>query len=178
MKRFAARTLIVGVLSASTMLFLAPSVLAASPHFTNGRSPVCTDLGTQLRCSGELAGLGNQDLVINLSADASVQANCVNPGGNEAPGQIKVVRDVGGTQFIPGSAIKNGRAKFTVTTNAPTAPSAKEAGCPNGNWTTRIVAVTFSNVVLTISQGGELLFTCDAARVPENGSVRLDCTEA
>ena len=175
MKRFAARTLIVGVLSASTMLFLAPSVLAASPHFTKGGTPRCTDIGTQLVCTGELAGLGNQDLVINVSSTALVQVNCVNPGGNEAPGQNKVTRAVSGTQTIPGSAIKNGRAKFSVTTTAPSAPSAKEAGCPNPNWTPRVVAVTFSDVSLQIFQGGQLLFTCTAASVPENGSVTLNC---
>jgi hypothetical protein len=175
MKKLLGRTMVVGVLCATTLLVLAPAVLAQGQHFTKNGTPRCTDLGFQLQCTGELAGLGNQDLVINLSADASVQVNCVNRGGNEAPGQNKVIRDVGGTQVILGDAIKNGRAKFNVKTNAPSAPSAREAGCPNRNWSTRIVAVTFSDVVLTISQGGELLFTCTAASVPENGSVTLIC---
>jgi hypothetical protein len=175
MKRLLGRMTLVAVLCATTLLVLAPAVLAQGQHFTKNGTPRCTDLGTQLRCTGELAGLGNEDLVINLSADAAVQVNCVNKGGNEAPGQNKVVRDVGGTTVIRGDAIKNGRAKFGVTTNQPSAPSAQEAGCPNPNWSTRIVAVTFSDVVLTISQGGELLFTCTAASVPENGSVTLSC---
>ncbi|HEX8100685.1 MAG TPA: hypothetical protein VF660_10860 [Actinomycetota bacterium] len=175
MKRFAARTLVLGVLSATTLLMGAQAVLAASPHFTKGGAPRCTDIGTQLVCTGELAGLGNQDLVIDVQSTALVQVNCVNPGGNEAPGQNKVTRAVSGTQTIPGSAIKNGRAKFRVVTTAPTAPSAEEAGCPNGNWTTRVVGVTFSNVTVTISQGGQVLFTCTAASVPENGSVLLNC---
>ena len=113
-----------------------------------------------------------------MTADAIVQVNCVNKGGNEAPAQNKVLREASGTTVIPSTAIKNGRARFTVTTEEVEAPTAVEAGCPNPNWSTRVVAVRFRNVNLTISQGGELLFTCTAARVPENGSVRLDCAEA
>jgi hypothetical protein len=169
------RILIVAVLALGTALFVAPTVSAQGEHFTKRGVPVCTDIGTQLRCTGELAGLGNEDLEIVLSADALVQANCVNPGGNEAPGQNKVLREASGSVTIPGSAIKNGRARFTVTTDPVQAPTAEEAGCPNPNWSTRVVAVTFSNVVLTISQGGELLFTCSAASIPENGSRRLAC---
>ncbi len=176
MNQFTRRILVVALAALGTALFVAPTATAQGEHFTKRGVPVCTDIGTQLRCTGELAGLGNEDLEIVLSADALVQANCVNPGGNESPGQNKVLRQVSAPPLvIPGSAIKNGRARFTVTTNPVQAPTAREAGCPNPNWSTRVVAVTFSNVVLRISQGGELLFTCTAASIPENGSRRLAC---
>ena len=175
MNQVTRRILVVSVLALGTALFVAPTATAQGQHFTKQGVPVCTDLGTQLRCTGELAGLGNEDLVIQVTSDALVAVNCVNKGGNEAPGQNKVLRTASGTTTIPGSAIKNGRARFTTTTNPVAAPSATEAGCPNPNWRTRVVSVTFSNVVVTISQGGELLFTCSAASVPENGSVRLAC---
>ncbi len=175
MTQFTRRILIVAVLAAGTALFVAPMATAQGQHFTKRGVPVCTDIGTQLRCTGELAGLGNEDLVIDVTSDALVQANCVNPGGNEAPGQNKVLREASGQTVIQGSAIKNGRARFTTTTDPVAAPTAEEAGCPNPNWTTRVVSVTFSNVVVTISQGGEVLFTCTAASIPENGSRRLAC---
>ncbi|HEX2090034.1 MAG TPA: hypothetical protein VHI54_08955 [Actinomycetota bacterium] len=175
MNQLTRRILIVAILALGTAVFVAPTVSAQGEHFTKRGVPVCTDIGTQLRCTGELAGLGNEDLEIVVSADALVQANCVNPGGNEAPGQNKVLREASGTTTIPGSAIKNGRARFTTTTDPVQAPTAEEAGCPNPNWSTRVVAVRFSNVVVTISQGGELLFTCTAASIPENGSRRLAC---
>ena len=174
------RSLIVFATALVTMVVVAPAATAQGEHFTKQGVPRCTDIGTQLVCTGELAGLGNEDLVIDVSSTALVQANCVNPGGNEAPGQNKVVRAVSApTTTVPASAIKNGRAKFTTNpTAAPSAPTATEAGCPNKNWSTRVVAVTFSNVRLTISQGGDLLFTCSAPSVPENGSVTLSCTRA
>ncbi len=175
MTEFTRRILLVAVLAVGTALFVAPTATAQGEHFTKRGVPVCTDIGTQLRCTGELAGLGNEDLVIDVTSDALVQANCVNPGGNEAPGQNKVLREASGQTVIQGSAIKNGRARFTTTTDPVEAPTAEEAGCPNPNWSTRVVAVTFSNVVVTISQGGEVLFTCTAASIPENGSRRLAC---
>ena len=177
MTEFTRRILIVAVLAVGTALFVAPTATAQGEHFTKRGVPVCTDTGTQLQCTGELAGLGNEDLLIEVTSDALVAVTCVNRGGNEAPGQNKVLRTASGETFIAGSAIKNGRARFTTTTDPVEAPTAREAGCPNPNWRTRVASVTFSNVVLTISQGGELLFTCTAASVPENGSVRLNCTE-
>ena len=165
----------VAVLAVGTTLFVAPTVSAQGEHFTKRGVPVCTDIGTQLVCTGELAGLGNEDLEIVLTSDAIVQVTCVNKGGNEAPGQNKVLREASGTTVIDATAIKNGRARFTVTTDPVKAPTAREAGCPNPNWRTRVVAVVFRNVTMTISQGDDLLFTCSEARVPENGSVVLDC---
>ena len=175
MNQFTRRILMVAVRAVGTTLFVAPTVSAQGEHFTKRGVPVCTDLGTVLRCTGELAGLGNEDLTIVLESDAIVQVTCVNRGGNEAPGQNKVLREASGTTVIDATAIKNGRARFTVTTEQVEAPTAREAGCPNPNWRTRVVAVVFRNVTLTISQGGELLFTCSAASIPENGSRRLAC---
>ncbi|MDP8956544.1 MAG: hypothetical protein M3N24_06265 [Actinomycetota bacterium] len=178
MNQLSRRILIVAVLALGSALFAAPTATAQGEHFTKRGVPVCTDTGTQLQCTGELAGLGNEDLVIEVTADALVAVTCVNKGGNEAPGQNKVLRTASGETVIQGSAIKNGRARFTTTTDPVEAPTAKEAGCPNPNWSTRVVSVTFSNVVVTISQGGELLFTCTAESVPEDGSVQLNCEEA
>jgi hypothetical protein len=60
---------------------------AASPHFTRGGTPKCTDTGTTLVCSGELVGLGNKDLVISLDSSAVATFLCGAPGNaNPAPG--------------------------------------------------------------------------------------------
>jgi hypothetical protein len=162
----------------TALLLFAAAGIAASPHFKKGGEPTCRDTGTQLSCSGSLAGLGNESVDIVLTADAQASFACVNPGGNESPGQNKVPFTATGSQHFDASEIKNGNLSFTVA--APTTPptaTAEQAGCPNGNWSTRLTSVDFTNIRLTISQGGVLLFTCTrSGPVPTSGSVALSCS--
>jgi hypothetical protein len=159
------------------LLLTTVTALGASPHFKKGGTPTCRDTGTQLSCSGSLAGLGNEDVDIVLTADALASFACVNPGGNESPGQNKVPFTATGSQHFDATEIKNGNLSFTVA--APTTPptaTPQQAGCPNGNWSTRLATVEFANIRLTISQGGVLLFTCTrSGSVPTSGSVTLSC---
>jgi hypothetical protein len=159
------------------------SAVGASPHFKKGGTPTCSDTGTQLVCTGSLAGLGNETVFIDLSADAQGTFACVNPGGNESPGQNKVPFKVASTTVIPSSDIKNGNLTFRAA--APLTPptaTAEQAGCPNPNWSTRLTNLEFSNVRLVISQGptketATVLFTCTSpGAVPESGSVTLSCS--
>jgi hypothetical protein len=161
---------------------LAAVAIAASPHFTRNGSPVCTDTGSVLTCTGELVGLGNQDLVLALSSRAEATFLCGAPGNaNTAPGQNKIPFQAGGSQTIDGDAIKNGRASFSVSApeNPPPTPTPQQAGCPNKNW--QVVGsgdIDFTDPVLTITQGS-LLFTCRySGTVPEGGTVSLTCVPA
>ncbi len=80
------------------VLFAAPA-FAAGAHFTHGGVPTCTitpivtatDTAQSVTCSGELAGLGNVDLVLDLSASGFALYQCQNGGGNIAPGQNRVL---------------------------------------------------------------------------------------
>lgn len=157
----------------------ASTALADSPHFKKGGTPTCRDTGTQLVCTGTLAGLGNGDLVLDLSSDAQASYACGNPGKNskQAPGVNKVPFTASGSTTIQGSDIKNGTTTFSVTApGSPPTPPDPATICPNGNWTTvTLTNIDFSNVVLQISQGG-LLFTCTyPGVVPSSGSVTLSC---
>jgi hypothetical protein len=154
------------------LAFGATTALGASPHFKKDGTPSCTDTGTQLACTGSITGLGNGDVTLELTANAEGTFACVNPGGNESPGQNKVPFSVSTTKVIPGSEVKNGNLTFTVAgpTTPPTA-TPQEAGCPNGNWTTRLTDLSFTNITLKISQNNVLLFTCTA---PQPGA--LNCT--
>jgi hypothetical protein len=113
-----------------------------------------TDNGTTLTVSGKLTGLGNGDILVNLSATANPTATCTNRGGTQAPGQNPATVNVTGAQAIPAEEVKNGTVNFSVTTSEPAQPTAQQAGCPNGNWTARITDLAFTSFTVTVIQGG------------------------
>jgi len=135
---------------------MAAVAVAESVHF-KPRNPSFTDNGTTLTATGALAGLGNGDIVVTLTATGEGSVVGVNPGGNSVPGQNKVPVTVTGTQLISGDEIKNGTVTFNVTTPAPRDPTATEAGFPNDNWTVTITDVVFTSATITVVQGGEVV---------------------
>jgi hypothetical protein len=176
-------TLIAAVLLA--FIVAAPSASAASPHFKKGGEPTCTisstsSASTSTTCKASLSGLGNGDLVIEVTVSGSAVYQCQNGGGNTAPGQNKVlVGPVTAPTVIPGDQIKNGNVSFVTNPavlTAPTTVTGAEAGCPNPNWTGVNPTVRVTSIKLTITQG-TLLFTCTASN-PNGltGTVALTCS--
>jgi hypothetical protein len=130
------------------MAFAAPT-FAESPHFIG--TPSCTkSLTTGLTCSGKAAGLGNGPTAAFLTASSvSATYECVNKGGNVAPGQPVVLQNVTGpTQTI---TPHNGQITFSPTIPPPPTPSSRTT-CPNGNWSVRLTSLTYSDVVLHLQQ--------------------------
>lgn len=175
-------------IAAVSLLFMAltaSTALAASPHFKRGGEPVCTISGTgtsqTVVCNGKLAGLGNEDLLIETTVSGFAVYQCQNAGGNIAPGQNQVLVGPSVTPtLIDSDAIKNGNVAFTTNPNTLSAPatvSGRAAGCPNPNWTGVNPTLTVTDISLTISQGGVLLFTCTAASDPDGltSPVALSC---
>jgi hypothetical protein len=154
---------ITAVLSALLALgmFLPSKAWGQNAHFLRG--PTITTTENSVCVSGRVAGLGNADLQVSIQITAIATTNCVNPGGNVAPGQGTVTTTkTASASFKPTT---NGNVTFslcnTVSPSDFPTPTVEEAGCPNGNWTVapiRAEDITITGYDVTISHQGQVLF--------------------
>ncbi|MCC3155174.1 hypothetical protein Q3A66_19305 [Hymenobacter sp. BT770] len=128
-------------------------VLAQNPHEMKPTTVV--DNGLTLTVSYDIAGLGNVSSTTGtLNYDVLVKTQCRNPGGNIAPGQDFEYTSV--DQTFPVRVDKNGRAKGSYTTPAPTV-DLSQADCPNGKWRPEIADAIYSKVTFTLA--GKTFYT-------------------
>lgn len=146
---------VVGLLAGGALMVPAGEALAQSGHFLagGGNAVKCVDTGTQVSCTGKVAGLGGTTFEIIVEAEGLASVECTNPGGNVAPGQDTIVTVEGGTD--PRPTPRNGQFRFTITTDDPE-PLPPTPTCPNGQWTAEIVDVTFSEATLTLKEDGNV----------------------
>jgi hypothetical protein len=144
---------IIAVLSLLVVALAAVPAIAANPHFVKG--PTFTDNGTSLSASGSVAGLGNGDVTVILTAEGTADLVCENPAGHRAPGQDQTI-EASGSQSINNP--KNGRINFNVTTKSvQLSGTPKQRGCPNNKWEAIVSNVTFTSATLEIIQGGKVV---------------------
>jgi hypothetical protein len=143
MRRSVLRLVVVVVAALALLASFAGAALAQAGHFVG--TPTCRDIGTQVRCTGKVAGLGGTTFTINVSAPGTATVECTNPGGNVAPGQTFTTTVAGTTGPVP--TPRNGQFRFDVTTTAPTAPP---GSCPNPMWTATVTDVTFTTATITL----------------------------
>jgi len=161
---------------------LMTAALAASVHFKQNRNPTLIDNGLSLSATGSLAGLGEGDVVVNLSATGTITATCTNPSGqNQPPGQTPQPVTLSGSVAIPDDEFKNGNVGFSVTTTPPDPVIAGAPDCPNTHWTERITDIKFTSITLTVQQAGVTVLstTCTEATPTQNGPVppsTVSCT--
>jgi hypothetical protein len=142
---------IIAVLALMVTALAAVPALAANVHFVG--TPKFTDNGLTLSSTGKLAGLGNEDLRITLTATGTPTATCTNPAGaTQPPGQNPAEVTVSGSQNVSASSIKNGTFTFNVKTAGPVSPIPGAPDCPNARWTETITDVTFTSATITVEQ--------------------------
>jgi len=161
-------------LTALCVVLISTAAYAANVHVKSG--PNFTDNGLTLTAAGELAGLGNQDVVVGMTATANPIATCTNPSGqNKPPGQNPASVNVSATpESIPASEIKNGNTPFSLTTNPPPAVVAGAPDCPGVNWTETITDLQFTSATITVQQPAPnvvLVVSCTFAPPTVNGPV-------
>jgi hypothetical protein len=109
-----------GIIAVLSLLLVAVTAAVASAqnvHLKGGANaePSFRDNGLTLTAAGELAGLGNGDVLVTLDATANPTATCTNPAGaTQPPGQNPAEVDVTGSVAIPEDEIKNGNTPFSV----------------------------------------------------------------
>lgn len=157
---------------------MASLATAQNVHLKGGAKaePSFFDLGLSLQSAGELAGLGNGDVLVTVLATANPTADCVNPGTGEhrPPGQNPAEVEVTGSQSIPESEIKNGNTPFLTTTVAPTSPIPGAPDCPNPNWTENITDLAFTSATITVEQPPGtivLVVSCTIDPPSEDGAI-------
>jgi len=133
--------------------------LLANPHFVVEPTIVTAVVDSTVTLSltgGKIAGLGNEDVRLVLSASISANTLCTNPGGKVVPGQNKVLGTATGEATVLAASIRNGvlnlrplglTAEATLQT-----PTAEAAGCPNGNWSVQLTNITASAATLQVYQ--------------------------
>ena len=168
------------------MLIVTLPVFGQSVHLKGGANaePNFIDQGLTLNAAASLAGLGNDDVLVTLTATAAATSTCTNQGGNQAPGQNPAEVTVSGSQSIPAEEIKNGNVSFNVTTIAPVTPIPGAPGCPNENWVQEITDLSFTTATITVEQpAGNLVLTvsCTFSSPTTNGAVSggdVTCTSS
>jgi len=167
---------------------------SSNVHLKGGAhaKPSFVDGGLTLAASGELAGLGDEDILVTLSATGNPTATCTNPAGaTQPPGHNPASVTVTGSTAIPAEKIKNGNVAFSVTTEPPVSPIPDAPDCPNPQWTEAITGVSFTSAIITIMQPppppppapGTVVLTvsCTFSPATSNGAVTVStvtCTSS
>jgi hypothetical protein len=186
------------------MILMATTAFASQPHFgpttislatsstssSFGMSAAFAALGSRskggvtftapvLSAKGLAAGLGPQDVIVQLLANGAPKVLCFNPKGNSVPGQNPPKVTSKGNVFLDSDSFdKNGSVHFDVTAGSPQSLSSKQLGCPNDSWTAVIPFVNWTDGTLTLfaSDGTTVLdklsFTCVTTETP----LSSDCT--
>lgn len=143
-------------IATALLLFAAPTIALASPHFI-GTPTIVKNPNGSLTSTFKAAGLANVVTGAFLSSSGGTAVlQCVNPGGNNPPPKSVDFGPLQGqtTNIQP----RNGQITASPSIGPPPLPSASQI-CPNPNWAVQLVSLTYENVVLHIQQNGVDILT-------------------
>jgi hypothetical protein len=132
--------------------------LAANPHCPGNKTQVIVG-DDSVTVSGQAAGFGEPPVTAELSAEATVEIQCENAGGNIAPGQTQQTEATGTVELDP---TDTGQLSFVVTSDPIEAP---QDACPNPGWTPSVSNVTFGDIEVRFVQEGQQVMTIDCQLV-------------
>jgi|SRR4030095_1266573 len=144
-------------LFAISLLLVSLNAFAESPHYKPARAVTCSPASASVTGStfadscttGEVSGLGNQDLTFGVIASVNAGTFCHNKGNPAliVPGQNPAIAQFSNLQTIPGSDIKNGTTTLPVVTFSfsLSIPTPEVASCPSdNNWTVTLGPATWT----------------------------------
>ena len=131
-----------------TLMLLVSSSMAARPHFSEPPD-IVKNSDLSITINYEVKDIGKKNANATLSSHTTALIGCINPGGNLSPSKGSMVED---TQ-IQSEKIKpkDGEFQGSLTLVPPPVPSSLDI-CPNKNWSTGFLSLTYENVIVAIHQ--------------------------
>lgn len=166
-----------------TMLLIA--MLAATPVFARGAISLSgSGLGSLIINGDAIAG-GSSDYFVNVVATGPGLVVCTNNGGQTAPGRnYPRIEEMGQAKLDSSDGVnpknKPGKRLFNVETVNSTAEITWDAaGCPNENWTAKLIFVFWEQGTLNLTDANgnsvaTLDFACKTEYVPQNDGYTFD----
>jgi hypothetical protein len=103
---------------------------------------------------------------VTLSSHTTALIGCVNPGGQLSPSK-GVQSEETQSQSVKIKP-KDGKIKGSLTSDPPTFPLVLGV-CPNNNWHTSILSLTYENVVMVIQQKNSEILKFNFGNIPYKG---------
>ena len=140
------------VFSLALLVTLAPMIsstgFAARPHFIE-IPHIVKNPDLSITVNYHAKELGKKTANVTLSSHTSALIGCVNPGGQLSPSKGKQ------TEEIQSQSVKikpkDGRIEGSLTLEPPVFPSVLDI-CPNKNWNTKVLSLSYENIVIEVKQ--------------------------
>lgn len=136
--------------AAGLAIFCALGVSTALAAVNVKGTPAVDFQGDEVEVTVCFSGLGNTNGTVEYELTGSADLECTNRGGQYVEAQDTPISLSGEVDFTRGDFDRNGNVCVTI--------SDEVEGCPNGNWRVEIADVDLTSLVVTVEQGGDIVF--------------------